>query len=214
MLGAVDELLDSARRNGSDDAILQALPLAAVALVAGGRAGEACDLLAEVAAMRDSRAERGLRDATPPRFAPRLPAATSSSPGRLTDGFEPRYPLHEHALRTAQAALTEAGGDQPAAAVMYAAAAESWRQFGHMTEEAEALLGQGRRPRDRAGPRRRGAPPPCGRALQLDRARTWGSLERRRCCRRRRKHNRVERGRRVGPPLGQCQPFLAYSPGT
>jgi len=63
---------------------------------------------------------------------------------RLTDGFEPRYPLHAHALRTAQGALTEASGDQPAAALMYAAAAESWRQFGHMAEEAEALLGQGR----------------------------------------------------------------------
>ena len=143
-LGAVDELLDSARRNGSDDAILQALPLAAAALVAGGRAGEARDLLAEVALLQDSRDNINYAMRLPLMVRTALAVGDAELAGRLMDGFEPRYPLHAHALRTAQAALTEAGGDQPAAALMYDAAAESWRQFGHMAEEAEALLGQGR----------------------------------------------------------------------
>jgi hypothetical protein len=63
---------------------------------------------------------------------------------RLTEGFEPDYPLREYALLTARAALTEADDDFAAAAGLYGEAADNWRRFGHLAEEAEALLGQGR----------------------------------------------------------------------
>jgi hypothetical protein len=63
---------------------------------------------------------------------------------RLVNALEPLYPLHEHALCAARAALTEAGGKPAAAAARYAEAAERWRGFGNRVELAYALLGHGR----------------------------------------------------------------------
>jgi hypothetical protein len=63
---------------------------------------------------------------------------------RLVDGLEPRYPSAEHALVAANAALTEARGDRSSAADAYADAADRWERFGVVTEQAFALLGQGR----------------------------------------------------------------------
>ncbi len=59
-------------------------------------------------------------------------------------GYEPRYPYREHGLVAAGAALTEARGDLQAAAEGYADAADRWDRFGVVTEQAFALLGQGR----------------------------------------------------------------------
>ena len=59
-------------------------------------------------------------------------------------GLEPRTPYDEHALVTANAALTEAHGDLQAAADAYADAAQRWQRFGVVPEQAFALLGQGR----------------------------------------------------------------------
>jgi len=63
---------------------------------------------------------------------------------RLVAGLEPRYPYAEHALVAANAALTEARGDLPAASDAYADAADRWERFGVVTEQGFALLGQGR----------------------------------------------------------------------
>jgi hypothetical protein len=63
---------------------------------------------------------------------------------RLTDGVQPSTPLFEHALITAHAQLAEAGGDHAEAAVLFAEAAERWREFGNVVERAYTLLGQGR----------------------------------------------------------------------
>ena len=63
---------------------------------------------------------------------------------RLVSGLEPRYPLAEHALVAANAALTEARGDLQAANDAYADAANRWERFGVVTEQGFALLGQGR----------------------------------------------------------------------
>ncbi len=62
----------------------------------------------------------------------------------LTDTFQPLFPLHEHALTSAQAQLAEAAGDHVEAAAFYAEAAGRWREFGNVPEHAHALLGQGR----------------------------------------------------------------------
>ncbi|MFZ0323218.1 MAG: hypothetical protein WAN48_03680 [Actinomycetes bacterium] len=55
---------------------------------------------------------------------------------------EPRHPYTEHALVTADAALTEHRGDHHTAATNYADAAARWEQFGVIPEQAHALLGQ------------------------------------------------------------------------
>ena len=62
----------------------------------------------------------------------------------LAAGVEPLTPLQEHALASAKAQLTEATGDNAAAARLYHEAAERWRKFGNVPERAYALLGQGR----------------------------------------------------------------------
>jgi tetratricopeptide (TPR) repeat protein len=63
---------------------------------------------------------------------------------RLVADYEPPYPYAEHALAAANAALTEARGDLPSAAVAYSDAADRWERFGVVPELAFALLGQGR----------------------------------------------------------------------
>jgi class 3 adenylate cyclase/tetratricopeptide (TPR) repeat protein len=63
---------------------------------------------------------------------------------RLVSGLDPRYPYAEHSLVAANAALTEAHGDQQAAAGDYAEAAIRWERFGVLPEQGFALLGQGR----------------------------------------------------------------------
>jgi hypothetical protein len=62
---------------------------------------------------------------------------------RLVAGVEATNPQAEHALAASNAILAEAQGDLPAAEG-YAEAADRWRQFGVVPEEAFALLGQGR----------------------------------------------------------------------
>ncbi len=64
--------------------------------------------------------------------------------GRFVRGFEPRYPYAEHALVAAKAILAEADGDLEAAAAGHADAAARWERFGVVTDQAFALLGQGR----------------------------------------------------------------------
>jgi tetratricopeptide (TPR) repeat protein len=63
---------------------------------------------------------------------------------RLLAGFEPRYPLEEHALCAARAQLAEHAGECAEAAALYAEAAERWKEFGNVPERGYALLGQGR----------------------------------------------------------------------
>jgi hypothetical protein len=62
---------------------------------------------------------------------------------RLVAGFEHRSPYFEHARVAANASLAEARGD-PAAADVYADAADRWERFGVVPERGFALLGRGR----------------------------------------------------------------------
>jgi hypothetical protein len=63
---------------------------------------------------------------------------------RLIEGIQPVTPHTALVLASAQAALTEAGGDLTAAAEAYADAAARWEAFGMISEQAFALLGFGR----------------------------------------------------------------------
>ena len=63
---------------------------------------------------------------------------------RLVEGVEPLMPVHEHALTSISALLTEARGDGAEAMAAFADAATRWHDFGVPYEEAQALLGQGR----------------------------------------------------------------------
>jgi ATP/maltotriose-dependent transcriptional regulator MalT len=63
---------------------------------------------------------------------------------RLGAHLEPRTPYAEHSLVAVQAALAEARGETQAAEATYADAADRWKRFGVVPEQAFALLGQGR----------------------------------------------------------------------
>jgi hypothetical protein len=75
---------------------------------------------------------------------PSSPAADPNLARTLTDGLQPHFPLHEHALTSAQAQLAETAGDHAQAATLYTDAAQRWHQFGNIPEQAHALLGHGR----------------------------------------------------------------------
>ena len=62
----------------------------------------------------------------------------------LIKDFQPRTPYAHHALKSADAAVSEHRGDHQAAADGYADAAERWGQFGVIPEHAFALQGHGR----------------------------------------------------------------------
>jgi len=62
----------------------------------------------------------------------------------LASGLEPTYPFREHALCVSRAILSEARGLPDEAARLYAEAAEGWKSFGVVPEQAFALLGRGR----------------------------------------------------------------------
>jgi hypothetical protein len=63
---------------------------------------------------------------------------------RLLGSLTTKYPLTEHSLCAARAALGEDARDPVAAASLYAEAASRWAEFGNVPERAFALLGHGR----------------------------------------------------------------------
>jgi class 3 adenylate cyclase/tetratricopeptide (TPR) repeat protein len=62
----------------------------------------------------------------------------------LAGALQPRYPLEQHAVVTAQALLADQRGQQAEAAALFADAANRWKRFEVPWEQAQALLGQGR----------------------------------------------------------------------
>jgi class 3 adenylate cyclase/tetratricopeptide (TPR) repeat protein len=138
-----DWLVETVRKTSAADTTTSGLAAAAGALVADSPE-EACALLSEL------EQTAGTRET--PYYAGQLPAMlrTATIAGafdlaeRLARGVESGYPIHEHALCTADAQLAEAKGDHAEAAAVYAEAAERWRRFGNVPERAHALLGRGR----------------------------------------------------------------------
>jgi class 3 adenylate cyclase/tetratricopeptide (TPR) repeat protein len=124
--------------------VVPGLAAAAGAHAALGRRDEARALAAEIEAYPDAR-----NDPTYVAFLPGLVRVAfgvgdPDLAARLVAGVEPKWPLSEHSLVTARAALAEQSGELEAAANGYAEAASRWALFGVVAEEAFALLGQGR----------------------------------------------------------------------
>jgi class 3 adenylate cyclase len=138
---AAESAVAGARQGGENWLVEAAFSGGALVHLARGEADCAVALLAEL--------ERLPSD---PFYASYLPAIIRTAVAcgdralaeRLMEGVEPVFPLHEHALRAAQATLAEAGGELEKAVGLYADAADRWRGFGNVPERVYALLGQGR----------------------------------------------------------------------
>jgi tetratricopeptide (TPR) repeat protein len=124
--------------------VVQGLVVAAEVHAALGRQDKARELIAELEAYPDARTSEVWLPWLPTLVRLALAIGDSDLAARLVVGVEPRWPLGEHALVTARAALAERAGELEAAVAAYAEAASRWALFGMVVEEAFALLGQGR----------------------------------------------------------------------
>ena len=139
------EWLESAAREvGDPQGIVGCLGASALARHQLGQDEAAAALLAEIEAYPGVRDNQNYPDLLPAMVRTALAVGDPAVADRLATGPEPRYPLAEHALVTAGAALTEARGDAGAAAEAYCDAGERWTRFGVVPEQAFARLGQGR----------------------------------------------------------------------
>jgi class 3 adenylate cyclase/tetratricopeptide (TPR) repeat protein len=140
----LDWQIEASRRTGRGDFIVTNLACAATVRIALGQEEEARALLAaieSIAGLGDSDASAV---ALPTIVRAALALGETELAERVTGHLTPRYPYAEHSLIAVGAALTEARGDLEIAAATYADAAARWEAFGVVTEEAVALLGQGR----------------------------------------------------------------------
>ncbi len=124
--------------------IVSGLGVSAFARAALGQNDTSSALLTEIEAYPGAR-----NDAS---YAPLLPAMVRTALAignlelaeRLAADVEARTPYAEHAHVAANAALAEGHGHYQTAASAYADAARRWGTFGMITEQAFALLGEGR----------------------------------------------------------------------
>jgi class 3 adenylate cyclase/tetratricopeptide (TPR) repeat protein len=139
------EWVESAARGTEDpQTILYGLGSAALMRAALGQNAAAASLLAEVEAYPGARDNQNYPALLAAMVRTALAIGDRSLAERLVNGVEPRYPLAEHALVAANAALAEARGDMGDASEAYSNAADRWERFGVVTELGFALLGQGR----------------------------------------------------------------------
>jgi class 3 adenylate cyclase/tetratricopeptide (TPR) repeat protein len=139
-----DAMLTTGRRSGEAQFLVMTLSVIAAAELAAGDAARARELLDELLELPDVRSSLN--------FGPCLPEIERTAIGvggaelaeTFLDGFEAIAPMHAHARRAAEASIAEARGEHAYAAETYGGAAETWRKFGFVPEEAYALLGRGR----------------------------------------------------------------------
>ncbi len=147
-LGPVSHLLDwletTIRETRSAQHIPFGLGAAALARASLGRDEEAAALIAEIEAYPGARENQYYYVVLPAIVRTGLALGNRELSERLVAGVEPHTPQAEHALVAANAALSEGRAELQAAADAYLDAAERWRRFGALPEEAYALLGQGR----------------------------------------------------------------------
>jgi len=141
---AADWLVETSRKSDAADMVVLALAPAAAAALAADRPETTSALLGELEQSPGTRETSYYARQLPVMLRTAFAAGDAKLAKRLTDGFQPRYPLDEHALRAARAQLTEQAGDRDGAATLYAAAAAGWQEFGNVPERAYAALGQGR----------------------------------------------------------------------
>ena len=134
------EMASRARGLGSRAGLATTLPYAAELALAEGDRPTAGALLLELA---DSAADGGLFESSPAvRTSLRLGDVDLARRFELEPDTD--LPVDRHDRRMAQAMLLEAGGDLAAASSAYATSVQSWRAFGDVVEEANALAGLGR----------------------------------------------------------------------
>ncbi len=114
--------------------------LVAALRVAHGDAPGARALLAELSDAQETPSAENLAETV--RAA--LAAGAPDLAAQLVEAVQPRHPVDQHAMVTAQALLAEHHGQHAEAADLFADAAARWQQFQMPWEQAQALLGQGR----------------------------------------------------------------------
>jgi hypothetical protein len=142
-LEEIDWLISTALTVRQTDVAGFALAVAADALTRGAPE-RACSLLAQLERLSGVRNSPYYARQLPRMIRTALAAGDPEIAQRVLAGFEPRYPLEEHALCAAQAQLAEHAGEYARAADLYAEAAERWNEFGNVPERAHALVGQSR----------------------------------------------------------------------
>jgi hypothetical protein len=142
--GQVDGLIETERELATADGSVLALAAAAAARLTAGQPEQARALLAELEQTAGARETPYYPRQLPWMVRTALAAGDPSLARTLTDRLQPHFPLHHHALTTAQAQLAEANGDHTHAATLYTDAAQRWHEFGNIPEHAHALLGHGR----------------------------------------------------------------------
>ncbi len=140
----LDWLESTSRELMDPQGVVISLGSVALARAGLGQDEAAAALLREVEAFPGARDNEMYPALLPAMVRTTLLIGDASLAERFVSGYEPRYPYREHGLVAAGAALTEARGDLQAAAEGYADAADRWDRFGVVTEQAFALLGQGR----------------------------------------------------------------------
>jgi class 3 adenylate cyclase/tetratricopeptide (TPR) repeat protein len=141
---AAERLVTLARETGEPQIVALGFAAGVQLLLAQGETGEARDLLAELERMKALRGDPYYASLLPELVRSALELEDPELAARLTDGFEPRAPLFEHALCASRAARAEAAGERADAGDLYVEAAERWLEFGNVPERAVALLGRGR----------------------------------------------------------------------
>jgi hypothetical protein len=133
-----------ARENGEAELLIPALTLAALVEQAEGRPEAAVALVGEVSRTAVGKVAWYCANDLPDLVRVAVAEGAAELAGGLADRVRSPATRHRHGVATARAVLTEATGDQAGAAGLYDAAGAAWSAFGHVLEEAMALLGAGR----------------------------------------------------------------------
>lgn len=139
----IEWTLEAARTAGGADERPSAFTLAALDRLGAGQPDRARELLNELDQM-GLHGNDNYVAALPEMVHTALAAGDLELAERLTEGTQPLFPLHENALLSVQALLTEARGSAREAADLFARAAERWDKYGDVWERAQALLNRGR----------------------------------------------------------------------
>lgn len=139
-----EALLRAVRDSGQPQMIATAVAAAASLLHALGQPDRARLLLGELDRITANFVDPFYSSVLPNLVRDALVLGDAKLATSLAEGAPSLTPLHQHALATCQALLSEAARKQAEAASLHAAAADRWRQFGNVPEHAYGLLGQGR----------------------------------------------------------------------
>jgi tetratricopeptide (TPR) repeat protein len=137
-------LLKAARNSGQPQNLATAVAAAASLLRARGQTEQAHLVLGELDRTAASRIDPFYGSVLPSLVRSALAVKDLDLAASLVEGVPSLTPLHQHALTSSQAQLTETAGNHTEAASLYADAAQQWHRFGNVPEHAYALLGQGR----------------------------------------------------------------------